>query len=241
MCGRFTRKYTWEEVFRLLEGKALPPGFWETIHARWEAEEGAKRFDFDSYNVAPTHIVPVIREREGRTEIAAVRWGLVPSWAEDEKIGASLINARAETAAEKPAFRAALKKRRLLVPASGFFEWQRIDAKTKQPFYFSPADGKPILFAGLWEMWGETRIETFTILTTGADKVLEPVHHRMPVMLRGEEAAEWMASETTEERVAELILQRDSGLAGFPVSKAVGNVANNDASLVVPVARETLF
>ena len=107
-----------------------------------------------NYNVAPTNAVHVVRAREGHREIDLMRWGLVPSWAKDAKIGSKLINARAETAAEKPAFRSAMKKRRCLVPATGFYEWAKVEGqRTKQPYYITRADDEPVVFAGLWEAW----------------------------------------------------------------------------------------
>lgn len=148
------------------------------------------------YNIAPTQTVAVIRQdKETLTRrLTLVRWGLIPSWAKDPSIGPRLINARAETAAEKPAFRAAFSHRRCLVPADGFYEWTR--GKTgKQPFLVTLSDRSTFAFAGLWERWqtpaGEFT-ETCTLLTTDANELLRPIHDRMPVILRSEDYDTWL-------------------------------------------------
>ena len=137
------------------------------------------------FNIAPTQDVTVVRAPSGRRQAGQVQWGLVPSWARDESIGSKLINARAETVAEKPAFRAALRARRCLVLADGFFEWQPAGGR-KQPWYFRARDGRPFAFAGLWERWqpaGGEAVESCAIITTEANDVVRPVHERMPVIL----------------------------------------------------------
>ena len=141
------------------------------------------------YNVAPQSTQPVVRlnAETGKPEFGLMRWGLVPYWAKDAKVGYTTINARSEEVAAKPLYREAFKKRRCLVPADAFYEWQRIGAKTKQPFAFGMRSGEPYAFAGLWERWkpkeGEP-LETFTILTTDPNELAEPVHNRMPVILK---------------------------------------------------------
>jgi putative SOS response-associated peptidase YedK len=171
MCGRFARKSTQEVLADWfgLELEEMP----------WFAP---------SYNAAPQSVQPAVRlnRDSGRREVALVRWGLVPFWAKDAKIGYNTINARAEDVASKPAFREALKKRRCLVPADAFYEWQRLDAKSKRPFAFALASGEPYAFAGLWESWRPKEgapLETFTILTTDPNQLMEPIHNRMPVIL----------------------------------------------------------
>ena len=137
------------------------------------------------YNVAPTQPVPIVRMFEGKRQFALVRWGLLPSWVKDPKAFALLINARGETAADKPAFRAAMKRRRCLIPADGFYEWQAVGGR-KQPFYVRAKSGAPFAFAGLWETWigpnGE-ELETAAIVTTNANKTLAPIYDRMPVIV----------------------------------------------------------
>jgi putative SOS response-associated peptidase YedK len=136
------------------------------------------------YNIAPTQAVATVRATDpNHRKLAWCRWGLIPSWAADPAIGNRLINARAETAAEKPAFRSAFRHRRCLIPADDFFEWQKTVGR-KQPFYIKMKDGQPFAFAGLWERWegGGEPVETCTILTTEANEVVRPVHDRMPVI-----------------------------------------------------------
>ena len=141
-----------------------------------------------TYNAAPQSTQPVVRlnNETGKREFALMRWGLVPYWAKDAKVGYSTINARAEEVADKPLYRDALKRRRCLIPADAFYEWQRINEKTKRPFAFGMQSGEPYAFAGLWERWKPKEgdpLETFTILTTDPNELAEPVHNRMPVIL----------------------------------------------------------
>jgi putative SOS response-associated peptidase YedK len=133
------------------------------------------------YNVAPTQQIPVVRMADGKRQLSTMRWGLVPSWADDVKIGYKMINARSEDAAKKPSFRSAMKRRRCLIPADGFFEWEKI-GKQKQPHRFHRADGQPFAFAGLWETWSKTEpaLETCTILTTRPNELVGKYHDRMP-------------------------------------------------------------
>src|SRR5580692_4609227 len=169
MCGRYRlsrRKQLVEEYFDAIPGD----------------EEWAPR-----YNIAPTQPVPVIRQhpKEPRREMSLVRWGLIPSWAKDASVAARMINARSETAATKPAFRDALKFRRCLVPADGFYEWQRTE-KDKQPYCFEMIERQPFAFAGLWDRWRApdgTGLETCTIMTTPPNQLLADIHNRMPVIL----------------------------------------------------------
>jgi putative SOS response-associated peptidase YedK len=160
---------------------------------RKPATEIAEEFDLPEvpvlmprFNVAPTQNVAVVRlEPDQRVRgLDTLRWGLIPSWADDPSIGNRMINARAETVAEKPAFRHALKAKRCLVVADGFFEWQKIDGR-KQPFYIKMRDDHPFAFAGLWERWtkGDEPIESCTIITTGANELMQPIHDRMPVIV----------------------------------------------------------
>jgi putative SOS response-associated peptidase YedK len=145
------------------------------------------------YNIAPTQPVPVARDGAGGRELVLARWGLVPHWAQDPSIGNRLINARSETVAEKPSFRDAFRKRRCLVPATGFYE-SLASPGGKQPFHFRLLGGRPFAFAGLWERWdkGAEPVESCTILTTEANAVVRPVHERMPVILRPEDFAGWL-------------------------------------------------
>ena len=148
------------------------------------------------YNVAPTQPVGIVRFNADtkQREWALVLWGLVPSWAKDPGVGARMINARAETVAEKPSYRAAFKRRRCLLPANGFFEWQRAGS-AKKPFYFTGVDGGLLAFAGLWERWTSpdgSQLDSCTILTTDANELVAPVHDRMPVILSPQDYTEWL-------------------------------------------------
>ena len=150
------------------------------------------------YNIGPGQDVVVVRVDGGRRSLATLRWGLVPSWAKDPSIASKLSNARSETAASRPSFREALRRRRALVPASGFYEWKAVPAeKRKQPYYLLPsADDDLFLFAGLWERWvpkdGGQAVDTFAILTTNANELMAAMHDRMPVILQPEDARLWL-------------------------------------------------
>jgi len=191
-----------------------------------------------SYNVAPQSMQPVVRlnRDSGRREFALLRWGLVPFWAKEAKIGYSTFNARAEEAATKPAFREALKKRRCLVPADAFYEWKRLDKKTKHPFAIALRSGEPCAFAGLWERWqpkeGEP-LESYTILTTDPNELMEPIHNRMPVILEPRDYERWLDSSDQARPPVDLMRPYPAEkMRAWPVSDQVGNVRNNDAHLL---------
>jgi putative SOS response-associated peptidase YedK len=199
-------------------------------HDRWfeELEMFGPR-----YNIAPTQSAPVMRWVDGRPVLAALRWGLVPFWAKDPAIGNRLINARAETVAEKPAFRAAYRARRCLVPASGFYEWKKVP-RGKQPYYVTRADGALMAFAGLWEQWqppqGES-ILTFTIVTTDANAMMRELHERMPVIPAPEDYEAWLAAKDPRELMRPCAPEL---LAARPVSSAVNGPRQDDPTLVEP-------
>ncbi len=231
----------------------------------------AERFDVDeiaideapepSYNVAPRAEVLTIREhRRAEPEADApaaprvleqMRWGLVPSWAKDPKIGDRLINARAESVAEKPAFKAAFLKRRCLLPADGFYEWQAVAGrKQKQPMFVHRRDGEPIAFAGLWEAWRDQPespwLITCAIVTTRANATMAPVHDRMPVMLPETAWDTWLDPCVAEcARLAALLVPPpDDLLELWPVSTQVNSASNNGPELaarVEPEDPQTLF
>jgi putative SOS response-associated peptidase YedK len=188
------------------------------------------------FNIAPTQSVPIVRAAAGGSrECAMVRWGLIPSWAKDESIGARMINARGETVAEKPSFRAAAKSRRCLVPASGFFEW----AKTgdgKQPHFIHFADARPFAFAGLWERWlkGGEPLDSCTIITTTPNDLVAGLHDRMPVILPPERYDEWLAPKPlATERLQELLAPHPSaGMEAYPVSTRVNRPGNDDPECI---------
>lgn len=219
MCGRFalaTEKNILEMLYDLeMRGDLIP-----------------------RYNIAPSQDILAVRaDPEGKKEPAYFRWGLVPFWAKDEKIGYRMINARAETAAEKPSFREAMRKRRLLIPASGFFEWKK-EKNSKQPYYICRKDKKPFSLGGLWERWekGSSPLESCTILTTEPNSLLAPVHNRMPLIIPPEAYAGWLDPETPSEAVTTLLQPADPDLfTAYPVSRAVNSPANDMPDIIEPL------
>lgn len=188
------------------------------------------------YNIAPTQDIPAVRETEDGREMSLYKWGLVPSWAKDTTMGARLINARSETVREKPAFRQAFKQRRCIIPADGFYEWQRTEGR-KQPFFFQMRDELPFGFAGLWEQWkgeeGEA-INSCTILTTEANEVLRPVHDRMPVILHPDDYSLWLDHDVRKLEMVEELLRPYSSkeMFGYPVNPAINSPRNQGAGLL---------
>jgi putative SOS response-associated peptidase YedK len=219
MCGRYTLSTPagrLAEEFQLDSTVEIPP----------------------SYNVAPTQqVATVIEDEEGR-RLEMLRWGLVPSWADDPDIGARMINARSETAPEKPSFRRAFRGRRCLIAADGFYEWKREDGG-KQPYYFRMQDGRPFAFAGLWESWekGDGILRTCAILTTRANSVLEDVHDRMPVILPHDAYNAWLDPDADREELGELMIPYPyDDLETYPVSRFVNSPRNNDERCIEPAA-----
>jgi putative SOS response-associated peptidase YedK len=194
-----------------------------------------------SYNVAPTDIQPIVRlDRDGQRELTVMRWGLVPYWAKDSKIGFSTINAKSETVTTSPTFREAMKRRRCLVAAEWFYEWQKMDAKTKQPYAISLRDDSLFAFAGLWERWKDKAkdqvLETYTILTTDPNELLEPIHNRMPVILAPKDYQRWLEpGEPTHPPVDLLKLYLAEEMKAWKVGSKVGNVRNNAPELIAPI------
>ncbi len=181
MCGRYVRKATRQQI------------------ARWFHADDAHIPEFGtSYNVAPQTFQPVIRLNRdtGQREIVLMRWGLIPYWSKHAKIGYSTINAKAETITTAPPFREAIKRRRCLVPADAFYEWQKLDANTKQPFAIALKSGEPYAFAGVWERWKDPKaaehLETFALITTDANELVEPLHDRMPVIIEPKDYDRWL-------------------------------------------------
>lgn len=161
-----------------------------------------------SFNICPTQAAPVVRLDDGKRSCTLLRWGLIPSWAKDPKIGSQMINARAETVAEKPSFRTAFKRRRCLVLTDGYYEWKPIDKKKKQPYFIHRPDDSVFTFAGLWEYWqpaGGDPLETFTIITTTANESGKAVHDRMPVTLFGGECDAWLDAGTDTDTLLGLL------------------------------------
>jgi putative SOS response-associated peptidase YedK len=226
MCGRYVRKSTRREI------------------ANWFAAEDAQGVEWGpSYNVAPQTFQPVVRLNRdtGQREIVLMRWGLVPYWSKDSKIGYSTINAKAETVATAPAFREAFRRRRCLVPADAFYEWQKLDPKHKQPFAIALASREPYGLAGLWERWKDPQtssmtsqwLETFSIITTDANQVVAPLHNRMPVIIERKDYARWLGGGDPAQPPLDLLRPFPAEqMIAWKVDKAVGNVRNDAAHLL---------
>lgn len=221
MCGRFAQRSDPKRLAREFKIAEVPD-----VAAR--------------YNIAPTQDILSIRRADDDREAVFLKWGLVPSWAKDALIGAKLINARSETVTEKPSFREAFKKRRCIIPADGFYEWQRTNSK-KQPYFFRMQDEHPFGFAGLWEKWkaidGQV-LETCTILTTEANEVLQPVHDRMPVILHPEDYELWLDVDMRKLDLTKELLRPYPAeeMISYPVSTAINSPHNQGASLIERMA-----
>ncbi len=214
--------------------------------------ELARRFGFDggwlslepAYNIAPTQQALTVREKGEHREAALMRWGLIPSWAKDPSIGNRMINARAETIAEKPSFRTALRRRRCLVLADGFYEWQKAPGgRAKRPMRIILKSREPFAFAGLWETWRDPAgqvIPSCTIITTGANRLLAPIHHRMPVILPRESEALWLDGSVDDAGLLEQMLNpyNADAMDAYEISKLVNSAANNTPQVVEPVEQE---
>ena len=195
-------------------------------------------FDFSSYNVAPGRDVPVVRQAEiGQRELVLMRWGLIPHWAKEERIGYKMINARVETVASKPAFRQPFKRHRCLIPANGFYEWRKTQSG-KTPYYIHPRDGSIIGFAGLWDIWtnpeGEP-IESCTIITTAANELIKPLHDRMPLIITPDDYGVWLTGNV--DGASDVVRMSSSvPLQAYPVSTRVNKPANDDPGCIERVA-----
>ena len=178
-------------------------------------------------------------EEGGVRRLELLRWGLIPPWADDPQIGSRMINARSETAPEKPSFRRAFRERRCLIPADGFYEWQRTNG-AKQPFYIHMEDGRPFAFAGLWESWGrggEGEIRTCTILTTAANAVVGEIHERMPVIVAPDAYDVWLDPSSERDELTGLLAPYpEDEIEAYPVSRFVNSPSNNDSRCVEPAA-----
>ncbi|MBN1259296.1 MAG: SOS response-associated peptidase [Anaerolineae bacterium] len=222
MCGRYFIALKYEDLENAFPAFTAPPP------ELWEAR----------YNVAPTQNVPVVAN-DGKNRIAFFKWGLVPFWAEDPAIGNRMINARSETAAEKPSFRAAFRRRRCLVLANGFYEWRKEPgSKAKTPMAIRMASGEPFAFAGLWEIWrpDDTPLLSCTILTTQPNALVAPIHNRMPVILPRAAYAQWLAPEEQQPQALQPLLKPypEAEMCAYPVSRLVNNPANDVPACLEP-------
>lgn len=219
MCGRYVLTSA-PEVLRALFGYAVKPNF------------------PPRYNIAPSQPIAIVRLVNGERQLTLVRWGLLPGWVKDSKAFSLLINARGESVLDKPAFRAAMRYRRCLIPADGFFEWQA-QGGHKRPFFVRAKDGGPLAFAGLWETWmgpnGE-ELETAAIVTTGASAQLAPIHPRMPVIISPAAFDVWLDCAKVDARTAAaLIAPASQAMEAHEISGEVNRTANDSAQLLAPV------
>ena len=220
MCGRFVITSS-PEAIRTLFGYAEQPNF------------------PPRYNVAPTQPIAVVRLVDGKRQFALMRWGFIPGWVKDPKTMSLLINARGESVLDKPAFRNAMRRRRCLIPADGFYDWR--PGEPKRPYFVRLKSGGTFAFAGLWETWtgpnGE-EVDTAAILTTRANRALAAIHDRMPVIVAPEAFALWLDCAKVEAATAAALIApaADALLEFHEVSAAVNRAANDDASLIAPVA-----
>jgi len=222
MCGRFVQNFTFEtfqQSFSIQAAEAdIPPNF----------------------NAAPTQEILTIIKHDNENKLERLHWGLVPFWAKDVSIGSRMINARAETVTSKPSFRNAFKKRRCLIPASGFYEWKG-EKGHKQPYYITIPSGKPFAFAGLWETWtgkdDESVYKSCTIITTDASESVRELHNRMPVILDPEVYEQWLNVRIQDPKELESILEDGilKDMKYYPVSSFVNSVKNNDPNCIKPI------
>jgi putative SOS response-associated peptidase YedK len=225
MCGRYASTIPPEAMralFRYLEQPNFPP----------------------RYNIAPTQPIAIVRMAEGKRQFALLRWGLIPAWVKDPRAFSLLINARGESVNEKPAFRNAMKYRRCLVPADGFYEWKR-EGETRRPYFVRRRDGAPVAFAGLWENWmgpnGE-EVETAAIVTTTASRSISHIHDRMPVIVPPEAFDFWLDPKVDAQTAAAAIAPAPEGeIEAYAVSSAVNRTANDSAVLMQPLTESEVM
>jgi putative SOS response-associated peptidase YedK len=220
MCGRYTLRTPVDSVAEAFEIEEYPSSI------------------TPNYNIAPTQEVAAVVEEDEKRKLEMLHWGLIPSWAKDPSIGNKMINARAETVAEKPSFRRAFKVHRCLILADGFYEWKKTDGG-KQPYHVKMEDGSLFAFAGLWETWqnGE-EIRSCTIITTDANDLMSEIHHRMPVILHPEDYAMWLDHDFEEKEVLTTLLKPYPAdvMEAYPVSRRVNKPSNNEPSVLEPAS-----
>ena len=221
MCGRYVIKTLTQAIIDAFEA-VLPP----------------MPELFPRYNVAPSQPVPVVRTAaDGRRHLDMLRWGLIPSWAKDAKAQPQPINVRAETVEHRPMFRAPFQRRRCLMAADGFYEWQPTGPKAKRPFYIHRKDDAPFAFAAIWDTWdkGGGSIESCALLTTTPNDLMKPIHGRMPVILRREDYARWLDPQTPRSELVSLLVPfANDALDAYPVSTAVNSPPNDGPECIRP-------
>jgi putative SOS response-associated peptidase YedK len=221
MCGRFALFASGEEVAERFQLSEVP-----LLDAR--------------YNVAPSQTVAAVRATDAGREFRFLRWGLIPSWSSDPKIGYKLSNARAETVASKPSFRAAFKQRRCLIPVSAFYEWQQGSGKRKQPYCIRMRDEGLFAIAGLWERWHDPSgpvVESCSLITTEANELMRPIHDRMPVILYPERENDWLNPRSDPDSLRSLLVPFASErMEAFPVNPYVSNAKNQGPRCIEPAS-----
>jgi len=230
MCGRFTL--------------SAPP---EVISMCFDIETDSFNY-LPAFNIAPTQNVLTVRNRDNIKHAQTMRWGLIPFWAKEAKIGNKMINARSETVIENKVFKTPFQKRRCLILADSFYEWVRV-SKSKQPIRILLDSEKPFAFAGIWESWKDPNdpnadaVESCSIITTHANTLIQPIHDRMPVILPRELESDWLDLDNTDTSfLREIMIPFDPGLMKcYPVSQAVNSTKNEGKDLITPIVQESLF
>jgi len=215
MCGRFSQAKDLEELQN--EFPFIDKGFENLILS-------------PRYNIAPSQLSPVIINEDRMNKLKMYKWGLVPSWSKDTKIGYKMVNARAETISEKNSYKRLFKSQRCLVIADGFYEWNRPDKKTKIPYRFIMKDSSLMSFAGLWEVWKNEAepLYTFTIITTSENDLMRPIHDHMPVILTKDNREIWLNPESNDAELKELLVPYDSSKMELYIVSDVVNIARNE-------------
>lgn len=242
MCGRYTL-YTKKDALA------------KTFGYDWSVEETAQELSdlygsryehkqsFDNYNVAPGHFMPVVSAPKGERMMSEMKWGLIPTWAKDPKIGYKMINARADGITVKPVWRGPIKTKRCLIPSTGFYEWKtRVDDAAKQPYFIRPKKEHLFAFAGVYDEWKGSNgdpLYTYSIITTEPNKEMSKLHYRMPVILHPETWDTWLMPSTLDRGVLETLLRpyEDNGLEMWEVSRDVNYVSINSEELIKPIAQ----
>ncbi|GGF72674.1 putative SOS response-associated peptidase YoqW [Paenibacillus albidus] len=224
MCGRYTITVTMEELM-----------------IRYLTDDATITHYSPNYNAAPMQYIPAVIGSSTGNRLGELRWGLVPSWAKDDKIGSKMINARAETVAEKPAFKRLLSSRRCLIPSTGFYEWKK-EGTHKQPMRILMKDDSIFSLAGLYDTWTDpdgNKLSTSTIITTEPNSLMADIHNRMPVILRPEDEADWLGRDNDDVQSLLGLLKpyQASKMRAYPVDSSVGNVHNNSVDLIQEIAQ----
>lgn len=227
MCGRFSLAILWEQLMEYFQLESMS-------------------FEYmPRYNIAPGQLIPVLVARNGKLHAGQLRWGLIPSWAKDEKIGYQTINAKAETLSDKPSFASAFERRRCIIPADGFFEWKKNGA-SKQPYRITLKSGEPLAMAGLYDTWTTpdgNQISSCTIITTEPNSLIADLHNRMPAILRHEDIPQWLdRTQFNRQQLQALLTPYPAEkMQAYAVSPKVGSVKNDTPDLIEPYVEQGSF